>query len=378
MKIERIHIFKNSYTQYDVLHHFRASLGAALERKGIEITLIENSLPHFYKNPPDYTLAFNGLLPSSKGEFLSDELQIPHVAWMVDSAHFFKPMTKSKFNVLITPDLTSSDLMTMWGAEHSFFLPHAFEKSLLTPPDQERKIPIAFTGSLIDPKEIEENWSCTLPKALVSELLQKAHEVLHSKDLTYQKAFQDIEEKIDPENRDSLILSFERLIRGQDRIELLKALKGLPVHIYGSLLSKRSWGDFLDIKGGNYTIHPPISFQETINVIKNTKILLNSSPMFKTGAHERIFYGLGLGAAVLTTDTSWIQSHFDVPKELLVYKLGQENPKEAIKHLLENPTELIEMVLLGQNKVMHEHTWDNRATSLVTILENEYDKFLTE
>ena len=98
-------------TQYDVLHHFRISLINALEIKGVSTSLIDlenmdrsSFFRAIYSNPPDYTLAFNGLHASSNGRFLCDELEIPHIAWLVDSAHYSLDFARSPFNILITPD----------------------------------------------------------------------------------------------------------------------------------------------------------------------------------------------------------------------------------------------------------------------------------
>jgi spore maturation protein CgeB len=103
--------------------------------------------------------------------------------------------------------------------------------------------------------------------------------------------------------------------------------------------------------------------------MKNAQIVLNSSPMFKTGAHERIFYGLGLGATVLTNETPWNQEHFS-KEELLTYPSG--DPKlvyDKIADLLNHPNQLKEMAFKGQKKVLERHTWDIRAKQLLKLIE---------
>lgn len=103
--------------------------------------------------------------------------------------------------------------------------------------------------------------------------------------------------------------------------------------------------------------------------MKNSQILLNSSPMFKLGAHERIFYGLGCGALVISNETPWLNDHFINGEDILMYqvkKLPEMNQK--IKYLLNNKEERISCTRKGQNKVLLHHTWDVRAKELLNIL----------
>lgn len=377
----RISFFKNQTTQYDVLHHFRNGLTSALEKQGINTSLID--LEHMdrasffkaiYSSPPDYTFAFNGLQPLKDGRFLCDELEIPHIAWLVDSAHYALDFAKTPFNHLITPDQISADILRGAGAKQADFLPHAFESSLTTSPDTERSVPIVFCGSLMDPIEIESLWKQHLPPNIFKSLLDAAEKTLSLPEQTYQEAFDqimnlhpDFFRTLTPEKITHLVVSLDGYIRAKDRINLLVALKGLPVHIYGNSLSNRTWGDYLDLANGDYRISPAINFQSAIMIMKNAKIVLNSSPMFKTGAHERIFYGLGLGAAVLTNETSWNQEHFS-SDELLIYSSG--NPKEMhdkIAELLNHPNKLKEIAMKGQQKVLEKHTWDVRAKQLLNL-----------
>lgn len=381
----RISIFKNQVTQYGVLHHFRTGLARALEKQGVSTPLIDLDnmdrsafFKAIYASPPDYTLAFNGLQAISSGHFLCDELEIPHIAWLVDSAHYTLEFAKSPFHVLIAPDQKSADMFHEAGAKQAHFLPHAFEASLAAPSDSARTIPIVFLGSLMDPLEIEALWKQHLPEDVVKGLVDVCDKTLDEKDQTYQEAFEYLLEEhfaffstLTEEKTTQLAISLDGFIRAKDRINLLKALQGLPVHIYGNCLSNRNWGDFLDLSNGNYSIFPAVNFDAAIDIMKNAKIVLNSSPMFKTGAHERIFYGLGLGAAVLTNETPWNQHHFS-KDELLVYSPARQSQVyDQISDLLNHPKKLCEIAFNGQKKVLKEHTWDVRATQLLQIL-NDY------
>ncbi len=328
-----------------------------------------------YSSPPDYTFAFNGLQAIGDGRFLCDELEIPHIAWIVDSAHYALDFARSPFNHMIAPDQISADILKGAGAKSAHFLPHAFEASLAESPETERAVPIVFLGSLMDPMELEALWKQQLPEKIYKSLMQAAQDTLADSNITYQAAFEyvmkehsDFFKTLSQDKITQLVLSLDAYVRAKDRINLLTALKGLPVQIYGNCLSKRTWGDVLDLSNGDYRISPAVNFQSAIMIMKNSKIVLNSSPMFKTGAHERIFYGLGLGAAVLTNETPWNKAHF-TKDELLTYPSG--DPKQVystIADLLDHPNKLQEMAHKGQQKVLKGHTWDTRAHQLLNFL----------
>lgn len=379
--IDTITFFKNQATQYDVLHHFRISLSNALIRRHIAVPLVDFSVldkkgffQAIYATPPDYTLAFNGLQPFENGTFLCDELEIPHIAWLVDSAHYFEQMAKSPLNILICPDATSAEILKGFGAEQAICLPHAFEASEYSPADSPRDIPLLFCGSLIDPLEIEEHWRQYFKEPLVSHLIQAAEKTLFSASATYQEAYQEVVEAfpdtfalLSRTQISAIATMLDRYVRAKDRIQLLQSLAGLPVHIYGNCLSSRSWGDFLDISKG-YQIYPAVNFQEHLGLLKRSQVVLNSSPMFKTGGHERIFYGLGSGAAVLTNKTPWNQEHFTA-HELLTYSSGTPGEmRPYLEELLDQKLPLTAMAEKGQKRVMQEHTWDTRASQLLEFL----------
>lgn len=377
MVLEHIVIFKNAYTQYDVLDYFTQSIASAFKKQGVTTTLVDFSttsradfMRSLYGNPPDCTLGFNGPHPLENGFFLASELEIPHIAWLVDGAHYFADMIPCPYHIFIASDQTSSDLLQKWKAAHSEFLPHAFEASLKTDPLNERLYPISFCGSLIDYLEIEERWQSQWPPHVVRALLEAADRTLVENSLSYQEAFETsvlpLIVEASEEMKGELVTDLDQYLRGKDRIELLKALEGLPVHIFGSNASKRSWSDFLKIK--SYVLHEPLSFPQIHEVMRNSQVILNSSPMFKTGAHERIMYGLGLGAAVVTNNTPWINAHFSVGEEILTYQPGQWSKAHLIlKELLEDKPRQQKLAILGQAKILKEHTWDVRVSQLLPI-----------
>lgn len=382
MKIKHIILFINPYNQYDVIHSFRKSFCKSLEKKGIRITFQDYTWDGIRglisQDPPDCTFAFNGIRKIEGKRFLADILEIPHVAWLVDASYYFSELPESNYNIIFCPDQKSADQMRKWGSNHAFFLPHAFDQDELFNPEEERPYPFTFLASLFDYLEIEEKWKRELPEKLKNGLMAAADEFLSSYDLSvidiFEKVFQEYTSTFSPKSKLELLKSFDQYIRGKDRISLLKALQGIPLHIFGESLSKsgRTWLDFLDVEEGAYIFHPEVNFPQAIEIMKKSKVIISNTPTVKHGAHERLFYGLGLGALVFTNDTPWTKSHFSEEEGIISY-----TPTNISKKISEVQTlpQRIERIKKGQAKILKEHTWDIRAETFISIIEKELDTY---
>jgi hypothetical protein len=62
-----------------------------------------------------------------------------------------------------------------------------------------------------------------------------------------------------------------------------------------------------DLRLPNATqVRGPITFADFLDLLGNARILLNSRTTFRDGAHERVFYGLSRGAAVITDSREYL------------------------------------------------------------------------
>ncbi len=103
--------------------------------------------------------------------------------------------------------------------------------------------------------------------------------------------------------------------------------------------------------------------------MKKSKIVLNSSPTIKNGAHERIFAGLACGAAVVATENIYVKELFGETKGVSFYRPNHwDKVNEQVQALLSNETDRETAVHKGRELVMHHHTWDHRAKKLIKEL----------
>ncbi|KAF3362201.1 hypothetical protein PHSC3_001268 [Chlamydiales bacterium STE3] len=377
MSIQHIIFFPNTLSQYDVLNQFTKGLMKAFQKLGISCELVVPErqdifpfLQRIYADQPDFTLSFNGLLPNENGEFLADVLGLPHVSCLVDSAHFFAALKESPLNIITCPDRFSCTLFEEMQVNHTLFLPHAVDVDVLKAPSEPSIYESVFLGSCVDYEEILEKWKFTYPAPIVKKLIECVEATLSDPALPYQLALKNSLDSCHfrEEEYFQLLMDLDLYLRGKDRVELIQSIRSCPVHIFSN--NSDVWQKLLGSNSPNLIFHPPVHYEEALAIMRKSKIVLNSSPMFKQGGHERIFNGLASNALVLTNATSYVQENFEAGKELLLYQSHQKGTvDEMLQPFLQNESLRRTVAERGKQKVARLHTWDQRAQELIDRLE---------
>jgi spore maturation protein CgeB len=317
MEIKKIYLFEHPSTQYDVLNVFTYELAQAIQRQGIQTQILmpdkQNPRPfleQIFKDPPSCTLSFNGLLPDPEGRFFCDLIGIPHVCYLVDSPNRFLRLVQTKRNMIACIDQAFCRVFENFGFPHTLFLPHGVDRDLHPLKEEKPLYDVVLLASCIDYKAVYKNWKQKYSPVVCEVLEEAAEKTLLDSTASYIQSFVDcLDEKIkerasiDPHSIDyeEVLDDLEFYIRGRDRIELLRSVKEVDVHVFGSAEgTDGGWKKYIGDRP-NIIIHPPVPYQQAIEIMKRSKILLNSTPT--RGSHERIFSGLACGAAVITNES---------------------------------------------------------------------------
>lgn len=376
--IKRIDLLLLAETRYGVLNHFTKKLHEAFSRLKVPSRLIpvENgSVALDWRDLPTFTICFNGV-PSSNNTFLCDQIGVPHLALLVDHPAQFVNLIESPFMMIGCDDRSGVRILQQMNFSRSFFSPHAVESDLPFDSDAERIYGVSFLASYIDYEALRIQWQQMYPKN-ISQAMDDAVAVVFSENpISFVEALiQSIQNNV-PESQDQnlyanshildLCCMLELYIKGKERADMIRAIKSADVHIFGDNLD--GWKK--EIKGqNNIILHSPLSFDEALRVMNQSKILLNSSIKNKEGAHERIFSGLALEAVVVTSDNSYLREQFVNRQDIELYQLDSLN--ETIREYLNDEDKRRSIGQSGRKKVMQSHTWDHRAQAALTL----YSKF---
>jgi len=378
---QRIVILTN-YNLYESKRHFSKKLAEAFTRKGIETKIIdakEEALEgpigaEIKEFAPEFTCSFHSFEPLPNGKYLWDILEIPHLSMLVDPALYSIQLTNSPYTVLSSVDKSDIEAVHSFGFKKVFFLPHGIEPEITVPEKENRPYEVVFLGSCFDYESLRKYWRVRqtpdINKALddAIDLVLSDHMISLAQALvTSWNASKLPLEKIDFK---TIFYYLDNYTRGRDRVELVRAIRDVPVHIFGELVadhpvSKLTWQDYVGSQS-NVKLHPSVNFEQGFEILKKSKICLNSMPFFKNGSHERVFAGLACGALPITTDGLFWREQFDIGNELLIYNPGKwEEVNELVKTVLAHDDTRRLVVNRGRKKVMEHHTWDHRASEIV-------------
>lgn len=392
--MKRVLILIPEASRYDSLQYFSFCLARAFESNGIQVEMLDlrkwdigEIFSVTRKNPIDLTVAFNGVLPDSKGNFLSEYLGIPHLAILVDPPYTFLPLAKDPMQIIACVDEDYCDLFRLRGAKNVLFFPHAGEEVSLEPAVH-REIPILMMGTCIDPEAILSHSQRLFGSFIIPKFDQGMELVFETSMGTLDALCQSfsvdtlaLERGIDG-NVSPLQLWpwFDLYIRGTARKLALEALEGFPVHLYGDTFQldhSRSWRELLgDLKG--MSIHESVTYDTSLQLIQKAQVVLNLVPVFQRGSHERIFSSLARGSSVITHRCPY--SETKIPERHGVQLYDLKDPKsivESVSFALQGGEKVREFVERGRNWVSVQHTWNERIRQVLPTLESKLLDLLT-
>jgi spore maturation protein CgeB len=354
----KIDVLMPSSSQYGVLHHFTKKLYEALQRQGAVCRLLSGDdmvlVP--WKSLPDLTIGFNGSLQMEDGRFFPDLIKVPHVACLVDPPYRFLSLAESPHMIIACDDLEGCRLLKNRHFDRTVFMPHAVERDLKA--GVERVYDIVFIGTCIDTEGRRKEWKKRFAPEICLLMQETAERTLADDSTSFIPILAD---RLDPAEHREVFEAVEMYIKGKDRLRVLEAFPDMRIDVFGADDGKAGWKKLLK-RQSNIVVHPAVSFEESLKIMQQSRIVLNSSIKNKLGGHERIFAAAACGAVVVTNDNPWMREHFEAGKEILFYGPGVA---DEVAGLLADESKRGRIAEAGRKKVMQGHTWDHRAKQLL-------------
>ena len=161
-----------------------------------------------------------------------------------------------------------------------------------------------------------------------------------------------------------LICCGEEYVRNYLRLECIKTFDKAKTSltIYG-----KGWGGQ---NFDNIRVRSPVDYMQSLHVMQQSKFVLNASPMFPCGTHERIFSAMLNGAISVTDRSKFLRGNLIRNKELIDFTWQDlELLPEKIKELLSKPKKMQSLATRGREKALSDHTWFNRAKEILKVVE---------
>lgn len=113
----------------------------------------------------------------------------------------------------------------------------------------------------------------------------------------------------------------------------------------------------------------PVEFGLSFEKIAKEHILLNNSPFFNHGAHDRIYAGMANHCAVLSDKNPYLERTLKDRENIMLYSLKDEKSlKDMAEELLTNHAFCKEIQEKAYEEFLQKHTWECRVKQLLGAL----------
>ena len=149
----------------------------------------------------------------------------------------------------------------------------------------------------------------------------------------------------------------------RDRVlrEILES--GIRIDVFGD-----SWKNCPLTRYPNLICHSNVTVEESLEILKQSKLSLNIMSWHKGGFTERMANIMLAGAVLVTDDTTYLEGKY-TQDELVSFSLAERKKlPDRIKALLQDDKLRQTIAENGKKKTMQEHTWKKRAEQFMDIL----------
>ncbi len=237
-------------------------------------------------------------------------------------------------------------------------------------PIEERKIDVLYAGGLSryaaeglipDLGSIREFDAFELVKNALEKLINNPE---LTTEYVIEQCLQEINFKINDKKLgetiaelrflDALAVSFYR----EQAVRIL-AENGVTVTVFGVGWDRCEW------ESPNVVYAGVTSPAQILELMNQSKIVLNTMTWFKQGAHDRIFNGMLAGAAVVSDRSEYVEEIFTNGKQLQLFSLdGIKELPEIVQSLLQHPRVAQDMADCGYEETRRRHMWINRLQDI--------------
>lgn len=370
---------------YDTLDIFTYELKKEFEKIGLEVMIFDTQdmegsmikLGKFIQQPVKAVVTFNNLgfnMEIIKGQNIWEQLQIPCINILMDHPFIHKKaLDEAPSNaVVICPDRNHMKFVQRFYPQIQIvgFLPHGGKtKNIQAKPIVERNIDILYAGGISykfieqskpDFKEFTfdaENIADEAYEELIKHPYRTTEEVIEEKLIESginlsDNELLDVIEKL--HYVDMLAVSYYREKTIKTLVEA-----GLKVTLYGPGWEVCEW-----INNKNLDYRGRVSADEIVDLMYDSKIVLNTMTWFKDGTHDRVFNGM-LAKAVAVTDSSIYMEENFTADELVMFELEDiDKLPQIISGLLSDTDKMQQLADAGYDKAVQYHSWEKRADEL--------------
>ena len=382
----RVVLFKGE-SSYNALNIFIDCLADAFRRLSYHPVVVDFRTPdkvnqeveHAWSHPCDFAFGFNGIGGhlTTDGKSVYDALDTLYISHMVDHPIYhlsFYHETQIANKLFLFADRQHIEFITHFFPElNTGVLIQAGSAPIAESQSfddwNKRDIDLLFVGTVHDFNQIRKKW-LDYPAPLSTLFDETAHRILTHQALPIEKAFGEVLEERGYYPSKNLLYRFtayfqeiDIYVRSYKRFHCLKALaeSGFNIKCFTNAPDI-----LMPFNTHNCTIHPSVPMTDIFPLMGRSRIVLNTIPGYIDGAHERIFSSMLCGAVSLSDSTLYLRQRFTHGQDILFYDFQElDRMHQDLSKIMSVPETLFSIALSGQKKSAMNHTWKNRAQTII-------------
>lgn len=384
---KKVLIFTSREICYNSHFFFAHQMGGSFEKLGYDVEYCEFTresdfdavLQPYLGKSYKVMLDFNSLMPQlaeEDGTPVLDMMDGPFYDYILDHPLFHYNCLSAKaknFHAILLDEAQEAYVKCYYqGVKNTLMMPlgatEAFSKEKRTKePDC-----VLFIGSYDSEEKLYEMIEMA-PEPIKTLSKQVLERRLELPEQTMENLFREVLKERGMELDDARFALFmnhmypvDAYVRNHFRRKAIDCLVKyhVPVKIVGEGWEKyRSFDE--DFVKREVSVEFGLSFEK----IAKEHILLNNSPFFNFGAHDRIYAGMANHCVVLTDENPYLKRTLKDRENIMLYSLKNEKSlKDMAEELLTNYTLCKDIQENAYQEFLKKHTWECRVRQLLEAL----------
>lgn len=380
-------LFSSREICYYSSQFFAAQLAEAFDKCGYPVELcvldlkkdIEKQLAPYEEKNYEAIVDFNSLLPHFLLEDDSayvDHLNGPFYNYVVDHPMYHHPglIPKLKnYHVLCVDEKHAAYVKRYYKHMKSVsMLPLAANEAFVPVEDERKKEAVLFPGTYRDKEEIYKQ-ICELPKERKQDTKKMLELLEENEEMSQEEALRLILQERGEELTDAQfavrmneMYHADLYLRNYYREEAVRTLIAhhIPVTVMGG-----DWDQFTQEENKYFKRIPPVDFAISFQKIAEYQVLLNVSPLFRAGVHDRVFAAMANRTACITERNEYMEKHFKEEENIMLFSIKDKTKlADVAEELLTNKAQRQRITENAYKEFKTKHSWDKRAQQFLEII----------
>lgn len=223
-------------------------------------------------------------------------------------------------------------------------------------PISERPYDILFTGGIQALEDESDFIARFTSDPHVTKAYQKAIErILSEDDDVFEIVFEELQnagKDLSVEEACEHSIVIDRYTRIITRHRIFTSLKDHQILVAGPIAD--------NLVGPNMTVRENVSFQETLDLMGQSKLVISDTINMRDGLVLRPFYAMSRGVVILAQPNGFWQDHFTLDHDYVGLDLTDIDLSEKLTSLLNDPARLEKIASNMAHTYEGAHTWEKR------------------